>query len=474
MSAKRTAIFNQGRVKQNGAVLMVMLVIMIVGIAAILVNSLTSSAVKTARQQTTVSALAQAKDALIGFAITYGDTHSGQVHGYLPCPDTSGSPEGSPAPPCGNKNISVIGRLPWKTLDLSTLRDGDGECLWYAVSGTYKDSPKTDLMNWDTNGQLQAFSSAGTLLTPPDNQVVAAIFAPGAPLSGQDRSGLSAPVCGGNYTVTNYLDNDTVHSINNSDVATGKFVQGVSGGIVNDQMLFITRQDIWNAIKKRNDFQPMNPNNPLLLLTKRVAECLANYGNKNSNSNNHSLPWPAPLVLGDYAVNSNYNDAPYATSGSYSGRVPYIVNNSKATTNNSILYPSYLLQGNGTNCPVPANWAAIYPWYDNWKDHLFYALSKEFEPQNGSTSSCGNCVRVNSNKYAAVVMFANNRIGTQVRTSDTTSTDRGNISNYLEGNNATNYPDTNGQGSYQSQAATNYFNDVLYCIKDDLSVIQCP
>jgi hypothetical protein len=45
-----------------------------------------------------------------------------------------------------------------------------------------------------------------------------------------------------------------VHHINNWDVVTGKFIQGTSGGTVNDQMLFITRQDIWNAIKKRNDF----------------------------------------------------------------------------------------------------------------------------------------------------------------------------------------------------------------------------
>ena len=259
MSAKRTIIFNRGCGKQRGAVLMVMLVIMIVGIAAILVNSLSSTTLKNARQANTAAALAQAKDALIGFAITYGDTHttSPQVHGYLPCPDTSGSPEGSASPPCGSKDVNVIGRLPWATLDLSALRDGDGECMWYAVSGNYKDSPKTSLMNWDTNGQLQAFSSDGTLLTQPDNQVVAVIFAPGAAQSGQDRSGTTAPVCGGNYTATNYLDNDTVHSINNADIATGKFIQGASSGSVNDQMLFITRQDIWNAIKKRNDFNAM-------------------------------------------------------------------------------------------------------------------------------------------------------------------------------------------------------------------------
>ena len=198
MSAKRTAIFNPGRGKQHGAVLMIMLVIMIVGIAAILVNSLSSATLKNARQKNTAAALAQAKDALIGFAITYRDTHtiSPQANGYLPCPDIAGGlTEGSAELSCGLQDVSVIGRLPWATLDLSILRDGDGECLWYAVSGTYKDNPKTGLMNWDTNGQFQAYAPDGTTLL--SNQVVAVIFAPGAPQSGQDRSHTTAPVCGG-------------------------------------------------------------------------------------------------------------------------------------------------------------------------------------------------------------------------------------------------------------------------------------
>lgn len=268
MPAKRTAILNQGRGKQRGAVLMVMLVIMVMGIAAALVNSLSSSTVKTAQQEKTTAALAQAKDALISYAVIYGDTHANPVSGFLPCPDIDGigtnlPAEGSAKPSCGAKNISMIGRLPWKTLDLSVLRDSDGECLWYAVSGFYKNNPDTDLMNWDTNGQLKIYASDGTLLTQPDNQVVAIIFAPGSALPGQDRSGsTAAPLCGGNYQVSNYLDNDTIHTYNNSDIATEKFIQthehrdadGKTILTVNDQMLYITRQDIWNAIKKRNDF----------------------------------------------------------------------------------------------------------------------------------------------------------------------------------------------------------------------------
>ena len=85
-----------GTKQQRGAALLVMLVITVTGIAAALVGSLSSTALKNARQKTTAAALAQAKDALIGYAITYGDmpTHSGEVHGYLPCPDDGSNGEG--------------------------------------------------------------------------------------------------------------------------------------------------------------------------------------------------------------------------------------------------------------------------------------------------------------------------------------------------------------------------------------------
>jgi type II secretory pathway pseudopilin PulG len=210
MPAKPTGNPHNGRVTQRGAILIILLVLIVVGIAAILVNSLTSTGAKNARQQNTAAALAQAKAALIGYAISYGDTHSNQVPGYLPCPDTDGdnglqsegvgeySTSSCNSSPSTNQDVSVIGRLPWKTLDLSTFRDGDGECLWYAVSGTYKNNPPTGLMNWDTNGQFLAYASDGTLLTTDsNNQVVAVIFAPGAPLNTQNRTpDGSAPICG--------------------------------------------------------------------------------------------------------------------------------------------------------------------------------------------------------------------------------------------------------------------------------------
>lgn len=460
--------------RQRGAALMVMLVIMIMGIAAVLMNSLGTARLTNARQETTSGALAQAKEALISYAISYGDTHAAQVHGYLPCPDIDGKDlssnpaEGSAKLSCGSKNVSSIGRLPWKTLELPPLRDGDGECLWYAISGTYKNNPKTDLMNWDNDGLFEILDANGATVA---RNVVAVVFAPSVALDSQDRTpDGNAPLCGGNYTAGNHLDSDA--TINNAAVsgsanAISQFRLGVSAQI-NDRMIFITRDDIFNAIMRRADF--VDPaRSPLRLMTQKAAECLADYGRRNSaGSSDKRLPWSGWLwpSATDYLTDSNYDDE----DGRLSGRLPYRVNTSDSDSANLIASPYYQLASNGSNCPGVANWPAYYPWWTNWKDHLFYALADDFKPGGGS-SSCGTCLSVNgAGAYAAVVMFAGRKLSGQVRSG---SADRLDFANYLEGRNLTNHPNASGNSDYQSGAETGSFNDVLYCINPDLTVTPC-
>lgn len=451
------------RIKQHGAILLIMLVILVIGFAAILVNSLTSSRVKNLRQASTSAALAQAKAALIGYAVTYGDTHSNQVSGYLPCPDIDGSNgEGSsPLGACGAQDVSQIGRLPWRTLALPALRDGDGECLWYAVSGTYKNNSPTGLMNWDTDGQFQVYAADGTLLA---SQVVAVIIAPGAPQSGQDRSGSGAPVCGGNYTASNYLDSDG--TINNATVsstalATSTFRLGTASGI-NDQMVYITRDDIWNAVQKRSDFQ-----NTLNQLTVKVAQCLALYGNSNNSCgwscNNLSLPWPAPVSLGtnqlsDYYNNANYND----TANIYAGRVPYSVSTSRGSWPYHNPYSNLMSSG---TCGWPTSFDN---WWNNWKDHLFYGLAPAFQPSSGGGQSCPTCPNINgAGSYSAIVIFAGKKLSGQVRS------DKSVVADYLELRNVTrlNSP-TSGGGQYNAGNIAG-FNDYVCYINQTLNVINC-
>jgi len=254
--------------KQRGAALLVMLVIVVMGIAAALINSLSTTVLKTARQETTAAALAQAKDALIGYAITYGDTHTAppQAHGYLPCPDTvnDGSANTNQSnTQCAVKNIPVVGRLPWRSLKLPPLRDGHGECLWYAVSGTFKAVAGgyiNNLMNWDAVGQFTIQDANGTTLAGATayDRPVAAIFSAGAPLDTQSHPLGSVQECSGNNSnsVTAYLEGDNAFtppaSPPESPIA---LVMGSPGSATNnDIVLWITPGDIFEHIKKRNDF----------------------------------------------------------------------------------------------------------------------------------------------------------------------------------------------------------------------------
>ncbi|MDD5471056.1 MAG: hypothetical protein PHP05_03995 [Sideroxydans sp.] len=454
---------------QHGGALLVMLVILVMGITTAIITSLSSTAINNKRHESSADALAQAKDALMGYAITYGDTHPGKVHGYLPCPDPNGTgyganDEGS-SDTCGNQDVSVMGRLPWKTLGLPELRDGNGECLWYAVSGIHKNNPMTgEMMNEDTSGLLEILDSSGATIA---SNVVAIVFAPGAALDNQNRSpDGTAPICGGNYNPANYLDNDgTINnaSISGSAGATSQF-RLASSALMNDQIIYITREEIFNA---------RNIRAKLDTLTHKAAECIANYGKRNNGGlSEKNLPWAGRLYSpsNDYWTDSNYDDA----SDRMAGRLPNRVNTSDSDNGNQIDSPYYQLTSDGHNCPNVADWPDYYPWWTNWKDHLFYALAYRFRPSSGWTY-CGTCLEVNySGNYAAVVMFSGPPLAGQTRA---TTSDRLDFSNYLEGRNYTyttgSNPNSSGDKNYQSGNATSTFNDVLYCINPDLSVSPC-
>jgi len=454
--------------RQRGVALIIFITVIALGGIYALVSALHKASQRIAHEKATSQVLAQAKEALIGYALTYPETHPDNVPGYLPCPD-QGTTEGTAESSCGNQDISAIGKLPWKTLGLPDLRDASGECLWYATSGTFKNSPNTTMMNWDTKGLLTVMASDGT--TTQASSVVAVIFAPGAALSGQSRA-VATPgtLCGGNYTASNYLD--TAHSINNSVVSTvanaiTTFISGTNDGTsFNDQLVYITAQDIFNAVQKRSDFQTNVTN-----LTHHVADCLANYGTQNGGiPADKRLPWAAPVGLtGSFTADTDYVDSTQAAPV-LSGRVPYDVNHSKAKTANTMT-GNYALKS--VNCPIEpwstqsATWYTN--WYTNWKDHLFYAVADRFKPDTITTTDCAGagCLTVNGGgQYAAVVMFAGKALSALGQDHSAKSL----IANYLEGRNATN---SGGSSNYQSGTASATFNDTLYCIDANLVVGSC-
>ncbi len=274
---------------QSGLALIMFLTIFLLSATAILLSRLNNrTSIMLEKQAQTAQALAQAKEALIGFAATYAQTHPGQPQGYLPCPDYNGNGSGQLG---GKAGHSVIGRFPWRTLGLPPLRDGSGECLWYAVSGTYKNNPKQVLAN-DTSG-LFIVKNADVIIAndTPEERAIAVIFAPGKPIGEQDRSSTgNTNICGENALADHYLDdfqginnatdNETLENIENSSVPEEvpsllpTFIQAPltkQGANIsfNDTLMLITPKDFEAAYV----YERMN-----YWVAKQVAQCLKEYG----------------------------------------------------------------------------------------------------------------------------------------------------------------------------------------------------
>jgi hypothetical protein len=212
--------------KQSGAALLVILLIVLTfGIGALLQRANQSDGALWGRREASTDALQRAKEALIGYAITYRDSNPDETIGYFPCPDTDG--DGRSDVPCHAASRAAVGLLPYRTLGLPDLRDAEGNCLWYAVSGAYKDNPKGTAtpgtpptgwaplqLNWDTQGQFRVLDAEDNVLAAPDDANGGAsvvIFAPNGPLAGQARTPPAVPgqakICGVEPTqITAYLD----------------------------------------------------------------------------------------------------------------------------------------------------------------------------------------------------------------------------------------------------------------------------
>lgn len=439
----------------------------------------------TPRDENTALALAEAKRALISYATTYGEhrpvnadpvgnTVENDVTlppGTLPCPEVSlgVGREGSESGTCGARDVAAIGRLPWRTLGLPPLRDGAGECLWYAVSGSFKANPSPSTLNWDSVGQFEVRGADGNVLagSTARNRAVAVIFAPGPTLAGQDRSRVAGVnQCGGNYDPANYLDSLTVGgtTYNNAVIAAGanavsSFVAGNRGDGFNDRLLFITADEIFAAVERRNDFarslydpSDSNGQGPTPALAQKVAAMIARYGLNNSNLADRRLPWAAPLNVTDFQ-NDSFDDA----VNQYAGRPPYRVGTSRTTTS-STLVPSgcsssvdicrlliidhampgwWRVAGRPLTVSGASRMDSPEGWWDKWKDQVFYIVSPEFAPASTNDwattpnpcTAASKCVSVNGQRFAAVVVFAGKRQGVQVRE---TLADRKSASNYLD------------------------------------------
>jgi type II secretory pathway pseudopilin PulG len=237
--------------RQRGVALMVMLVVMIMGIAAALIGSLTTTALKNEQQRKTAEALAQAKDALIGYAVSDSNRP-----GELPCPDVDGDGKLTMnIDYIGGNCVSLIGRIPWITLGLPELLDGNADRLWYALSEPFH-ANGSSVINSNTKGTLAVYRADGTtILTEAGYSAVAVIFSPGNPLGSQSRTTAAEK-----NNAANYLD--SVNGKNNAS-SNGPFIAGTKSDSFNDQLLFVTTKNLMPLVEQR--------------VASEVKRALANY-----------------------------------------------------------------------------------------------------------------------------------------------------------------------------------------------------
>lgn len=476
--------------KQRGVGLIIFFLALILAGSVFLLTHIEPEQGRVVGEAKTSRSLAAAKQALLSYATSYylgesnlGISHLGR-HGILPCPEQSGSPgEGFSVGNCASTHESSLGRLPWKSLGVSPLKDASGECLWYAVSGGFFNSPASPMTNDDTPGMFQVSAEDGSLIAgnTPESRVVAVIIAPGKPLSGQTRSSASAQIAcqvsRDNVSATDYLDshqginNSAVDTVNPDRIETFITASGLSDNpAINDRIITITTDEIFDTIKKSTALY----DDKIGALGIELGNCLVDYAKtgappptscpnlttckencrnvaetcrdnattgqekqkcakeakkcrvkcdtdcSGSGGTNYRLPWPASV---------NLNPLDYRDDGSYADLDEAGVTDPTTgqgylgrlpnTTANSLLANPGSDPDIFTSCDLATSNPEMYTLWQHWKDHWFYVVGEEFSP-TGTNGSCINCPKVDAIPQSAVLIFSGERLNNQLRRSDDT------------------------------------------------------
>lgn len=352
----------RARAIQNGQALLLLLVILAIGFSALIYGLVSPASLSLRSDEVTNAALAQAKDALIGYAAA--DNRPGS----LPCPDinnkgSAGSPFPTDCPGYVAGSSVYVGRLPWRTLGLPDLRDGNGERLWYAVSREFarnSSSCGSCPLNSDTSGQLTISGSA--------SGIIAIVFSAGAVVNNaQVRDGIV-----NENVAANYLEGG------NQNGATTSIFFTSSASSFNDKLLAISSDDIFSVVTKR--------------VAREVRAALIQYYAR----------------TGVFPSANQYSDNTYKCHPTtYDGRIPLNI------TVGCAVPPANF-----------ADWALgeLPPWFvpNNWNLVVHYAVSSWCASTDAwDISQCnsagGLTVTGVTTKGRALIIATGRRLGAQVR-----------------------------------------------------------
>ena len=487
------------RVRQRGIAALLLVITLLLGAAAVFYGLSTATPPEIERDRKTAEALQLAKSALLAYAVSVNiNGAAGTTRlGDLPCPDNNNSGVANTAG-CGNAagttgQTSRLGRLPWKDLGLSDLRDGDGERLWYAVSNYFKRATRTTCnatspatcLNSDTRGTITIRDSFGNTIhnatntDPATSGVVAVIFSPGAILRrlagaqqdrscGSDATCIATNVCGSTATPkcnpVNYLDtNGTEDNADFSDISAAPSVNGFINGIVrdaggnvivNDRLTVITYQNLMPKLEKR--------------VVAEVANCLKAY----ASTNNARYPWAAPVS----DVTTPFSDLVNTTFGRIPDN-PFVQTPFGTSAPTSALTTACNAEPNKCMAPIWPS-TCLLPlspsgnsWWNNWKLHVFYGVADAYKPMISftqptpstvllsgitPTGGCPSCLTVEpgttANKLFVVVLASKQLSAAQPRS---TTANKQNPSNYLENEN------NNGDAVFTRLTSGTTFNDIV-------------
>lgn len=286
---------NQAWSKQKGAALILIAFILGLGAAVFVLKTYNADTARARQDEKTYKALAEAKQALIAWAVNHPNTP-----GLMPYPDRNGDSNYDDTSDCYASNVNfapnfTIGRLPLFKSDPNCVnakstvksglagdfRDSSGERLWYEVSQNllhdYKNngdpngtSPiiNPSIINTPTNEWFVVVDRSGKVLS---DRVAAVIIAPGAPVGNQDRSSGIADAnqyldkvvmaSGKNYKNYTYYDSaipllkqefivgDDMRLVSEDDPTYKN--QTVEPYYFNDKLVYITADELMAAIEKR-------------------------------------------------------------------------------------------------------------------------------------------------------------------------------------------------------------------------------
>jgi len=302
--------------------------------------------------------LAEAKQALIGWAITSGSTSNpgNNRPGDLPAPDVADTAEfpvhnydGDAETACMNGtsangmpliaasvNVRCLGRLPWRLLKASipapSERDAEGRMPWYAVSAnlTRIDTCLSVLNSEIVTRNYPGSHVCGSATSLPypwltvrdargnvlSDRVAFVVILPGPVVGSQQRR--AAPNLGG---ASDFLDSVTVSigcstpcvagTYSNADL-DNDYIAGDASDTFNDRLLYVTIDDLLAAVENH--------------VASTVAGALRSFATTYSDSApNPRYPWLA-------AFNPAGSATPGASVGTVSGMVPtHLLGSSFAT-----------------------------------------------------------------------------------------------------------------------------------------------